>query len=165
MAKRCDLPLIARVLCLLALFGYAHCADFFYVEGKVYCDTCRIAFETSVSEFIPGSRVRLECKDREGGHITYSVSDETDSTGTYQIKVEGEHEEEICEVVLVQSGRPDCKEVLAGRDRARILLSSNNGIEDSTRFANSLGFLKDKPIASCPKVLAKMGLLPSAMMP
>ncbi|KAF8364754.1 hypothetical protein HHK36_023536 [Tetracentron sinense] len=150
-------------LCFLSLLGFAYADSLFYVQGKVYCDTCRAQFETKVSEYIPGAKVRLECKDREGGQPTYSIDGETDATGTYRLPVEGDHEEEICEVVLVKSSNPDCAERLPGRDRARVLVTANNGISSAARFANSLGFMKKEALPQCPQVLKELGIVPGAV--
>ena len=43
--------LIATVFCFSTL---AQATDFFSVEGKVYCDTCRVQFETKISEPLAG---------------------------------------------------------------------------------------------------------------
>lgn len=45
------LVLLAGVLCFVA---FAAVADAITVEGKVYCDTCRLGFETFATYYIPG---------------------------------------------------------------------------------------------------------------
>ncbi|KAL0285487.1 UNVERIFIED_CONTAM: hypothetical protein Scaly_2818000 [Sesamum calycinum] len=55
--------------------------------------------------------------------------------------------------VLVKSPDPECSVPNAGRDRARVILTRNNGMNSNARFANALGFLKNTPLASCPQVL------------
>ncbi|XP_057949296.1 olee1-like protein [Malania oleifera] len=154
--------LLATALCFLSLASVAH--SFFLVEGQVYCDTCRAKFQTRASEPIKGSKVRLECRDREGGHLTYTVEGETDAKGMYHLEAEGNHEEEVCEVVLVKSGSEDCKEenkVGFGRHSARISLTHNNGISSPSRLANPLFFMRKEALPVCPEVLRELGILPA----
>ncbi|ERN00833.1 hypothetical protein AMTR_s00103p00069180 [Amborella trichopoda] len=97
-------------------------------------------------------------QDREGGHLIYSIEGVTDRTGTYQIPVEGDHENEICEVMAINSTDPNCNEIFHGRNRARILLTTNNGIISDKRFANPLAFLKKDPLPVCAEVLKEYKL-------
>lgn len=104
----------------------------------------------------------MECRDREGGSVTYSSQAETDEKGTYRIPVDGEHEEEICEVVLAKSSDPECSEVSKDpfqKKGARVSLTKNNGIVSPVRLANPLGFMKKKPIAECGEVLRELGMV------
>ncbi|KAH7544970.1 olee1-like protein [Ziziphus jujuba] len=152
---------LASTLCFLSLLGSAFCETKLFVEGKIYCDTCRTQFVTRVSEYIKGAKVRLECREREGGSITYSKEAETDEKGGYRIAVEGEHEEEICEIVLVKSPNPDCAEIHreANHDmNARVSLTSHNGISTPVREANPLGFLKKERLPICTEVLRELGI-------
>ncbi|KAG1334549.1 pollen-specific protein C13 [Cocos nucifera] len=64
-----------------------------------------------------------------------------------------EHEHENCESVLVSSPVKGCDKILAGRERAPVFLTHNNGIASDKRFANSLGFQKDIPVAGCARLL------------
>ncbi|PKU63574.1 Pollen-specific protein C13 [Dendrobium catenatum] len=75
------------------------------------------------------------------------------STGSYKINVVDGHEDEICEVVLVESSLENCKEIEIGRDRAQVLLANDGGISGKTRHANSLGFLRNEPLPTCAKLL------------
>merc|ERR1712100_886429 len=93
-----------------------------------------------------GAKVSLECRNREGGTLLYSSEAETDKSGTYRIPVDGDHEEEICEIVLKKS--------------ARISLTKNNGISTPVRLANPLGFMKKKPLPECAKALRELGMNP-----
>ncbi|MCL7044821.1 hypothetical protein MKW94_024463 [Papaver nudicaule] len=147
------------------LVEYSCAEKYLFVQGKVYCDTCRAAFETELTEYIDGAKVRLECHDIEGGHLTYSIEGVTNSTGVYRLPVQGDHAEEICEVYLVKSPLPDCSEILKGGASARVQITSNNGIADDTRYANSLGFLKTEPVDGCVNTLRDMGLPKEAMVP
>ncbi|KAJ8510381.1 hypothetical protein OPV22_000815 [Ensete ventricosum] len=126
----------------------------FVVQGRVFCDTCRAGFETPASTYIRGAKVRVECRSRITGAKTCSFDGTTDHTGTYNILVaDGHDDHEICESVLISSPEHGCKTVLHGRERARVFLGRNNGIASDTRFANSLGFIKDAPLSVCTQLL------------
>ncbi|KAF6154081.1 hypothetical protein GIB67_031342 [Kingdonia uniflora] len=125
----------------------------FVVCGKVYCDTCRAGFETSVSAYIPGATVKVECKDRDTLRLVYSNEAVTDSTGAYEVHVAEDHEDQLCESILVSSPQADCASIEPGRDRARVILTDNNGISSNYRYANTMGFIKDHPLSGCTEVL------------
>ncbi|KAF5780012.1 putative allergen Ole e 1 [Helianthus annuus] len=127
----------------------------FRLQGKVYCDTCRAGFETSATTYIPRAKVRVECKDKEQ-KVLYTMEGTTDSTGTYHILVNEDHGEETCDVVLVSSPLGDCKTADPGRDRARVVLTSYNGIASDKRFANALGFMKDDILSGCTTLLQSL---------
>lgn len=110
-----------------------------------------------------GAKVRLECRDREGGSITLSSEADTDEQGRYNIPVEGDHEEEVCEVILVKSPNDDCNEIsneLHAKLSARISLTNNNGIAGPHRIPNPLGFMKKEADPQCAEVLKELGLTP-----
>ncbi|KAI3908014.1 hypothetical protein MKW98_003659 [Papaver atlanticum] len=151
---------LAAALCFVSAVS---CEDF-KVHGMVYCDTCLAGFETRVSEYISGANVTLECRDREGGHLTYTGNGVTDETGGYTILVDGDHEEEVCQVVLTESPRSDCTSKIPGRSVGRVAITANNGIKEPVRFVNSLGYLKDEPLEVCPQVIAELGLTPEDIM-
>ncbi|WOK97099.1 hypothetical protein Cni_G05807 [Canna indica] len=155
MAKLQLLPLLAA-LCL-ALAGVAT-ARKFEVQGRVYCDTCRAGFETSASQYIAGAKVRLECRHFENGELEYNVEATTDGSGYYKIGVEHSHDEDICEVILVESPLAGCSEIPDGRDRARVLLTHISGLANNIRYANSLGFLKATPLPQCGALLQQYAL-------
>ncbi|KAL6502602.1 hypothetical protein OROHE_024255 [Orobanche hederae] len=124
------------------------------VKGYVYCDTCRAGYETSASEFLAGAVVKLECRKRtDTSKLTYTKEAVTNSDGCYHIKVHHDHDDDICDVKLVKSSHSGCGIANAGRDRARVALTRNNGMVSDVRFANALGFLKDTPLASCSQIL------------
>ncbi|KAI4339041.1 hypothetical protein MLD38_024027 [Melastoma candidum] len=159
--------LSVAALCFFALPQVVHGESRFFVEGTVYCDTCRAQFITKISEYIEGARVRLECRDREGGSLTYSIEGETNANGLYSLPVDGDREDQICEVVLVKSNKPGCEEIDNSafvRKGARVSITANNGLASPVRLANPLGFLKDKPLPECDKVLKELGLVPSELM-
>ena len=130
--------------------------DDFFVDGSVYCDTCRAGFETNATTPIAGAKVRLECRHFGTGELERAIDGVTDATGTYTIELKDSHEEDICQVVLVQSPREDCDQVQALRDRAGVLLTRNVGISDSLRPANPLGYLKDVPLPVCAALLKQL---------
>ncbi|XP_061342763.1 olee1-like protein [Gastrolobium bilobum] len=153
--------ILVSALCFLSFFGSVHCKERFFVEGVVYCDTCRIQFLTKLSELLEGATVRVECKEEESGNVTFTKEAVTDASGSYKVEVDGDHEEEVCEVVLVKSPRKDCSEV----DReshleqaARISITNNAGIVSPVRKANPLGFLKKERLPSCGNLLKELGM-------
>ena len=153
--------LILAALCILKV---AYADNDFKVQGKVYCDTCLVGFETRLTESIKGADVTLECRDREGGNVTYTINGVTDENGVYTISADGDHEEEVCEVVLKESPRSDCNKKPLGRTCGRVTITKNNGILSPIRYVNSLGFLINKPIDGCAKVIAELDLTPEDIM-
>ncbi|KAJ8499892.1 hypothetical protein OPV22_010444 [Ensete ventricosum] len=128
------------------------------VEGRVYCDTCRAGFETAATEYIAGAKVKLECKNYTTGEIIHTNQATTDATGKYQITVVDDHQEETCQVMLISSPRSDCSEISEGRNSALVVVTHNVGITSGVRYANSLGFLKDKPLETCGQLLLQYAL-------
>ncbi|VAH32017.1 unnamed protein product [Triticum turgidum subsp. durum] len=125
---------VIAVVAIFALAGTAVANDLpdYIVQGRVYCDTCRAGFETNVTEYIKGAKVRLECKRFGTEKVERSIDGVTDETGTYKIELKDSHPEDICEMIV---------------------LSRNVGISDNIRMANPLGYLKDKPLPVCPDLL------------
>ncbi|THG19024.1 hypothetical protein TEA_008762 [Camellia sinensis var. sinensis] len=90
-------------LCVLAFATIAQShEEVFNVEGKVYCDTCRVMFPTRVTQYLEGAEVELRCRAIENGTVTYSVSGRSGAGGCYSLKVHGDHQDEICDVVETQ---------------------------------------------------------------
>ncbi|CAN4097269.1 unnamed protein product [Withania somnifera] len=144
------------VLCLVlftSINASANFVDTFLVVGKVYCDTCRCGFQTSASKYLPGTRVRIECKKRDTNDLAYTVEGVTNSKGEYKIHVNSDRGDEFCDVILIRSSDPTCAEPNAGCDRTRVVLTRNNGMASNTRFANSMGFLSNKLLPNCTKIL------------
>ncbi|XP_022718027.1 olee1-like protein [Durio zibethinus] len=161
MAKASVIALVSLAICLSSFLSFSYAEDRFFVEGKVYCDTCRVEFETRLTEPIKGATVNLECRNRTlDGSITYSRGATTDELGKYSIEVEGDHAEEICEVSVTKSPREDCNEFMEAWRKARVLLTKNDGVIAPVRYANSLGFLKKKAVPGCAQVLKEMGFVP-----
>lgn len=105
--------------------------------------------------------MRLECRDSEGGKLTYSVDGLTDASGSYSIKVDGDHEEEVCEVALVESSDHECAEIDKEnflKKTARVGLTKDNGISSDKRMANPLGFMVKDRLPECTEVLRELGI-------
>ncbi|KAK8559186.1 hypothetical protein V6N13_098777 [Hibiscus sabdariffa] len=157
MAKASLMTVAIMTICLWSLISFALAADKFNVVGKVYCDTCRVEFETKLSEPIPGAWVKLECRKVRDEVVTLSREAVTNATGEYNIPVEGEHEEQICEVRVEKSPSADCNEKMEAWEKAQVELSSQDGLADPTRTANNLGFRKKEAPPGCVQVLKEMG--------
>lgn len=55
MAK-CGFIVALCFVCIFSLFSFGYSVeDRFFVEGKVYCDTCRAKFVTKISEYMKGN--------------------------------------------------------------------------------------------------------------
>ncbi|KAK3042980.1 hypothetical protein RJ639_000957 [Escallonia herrerae] len=146
--------LLLFALCVLPAIASAQFyGNPFLVQGRVYCDTCRAGFETSVTKYLAGARVKIECRDRVTLRLKYSIGGVTDSTGTYAISVTGDRKEDMCDAMLVGSPDPECSVPDRGRDRARVILTRYNGMINDTRFANAMGFLQRKPLGCCTELL------------
>ena len=48
---------VVSALCFLALASLAHAQEAFTVKGRVYCDPCRVEFQTSLSKSIEGKLI------------------------------------------------------------------------------------------------------------
>ncbi|XP_038883591.1 olee1-like protein [Benincasa hispida] len=160
MAKSCAIILVSA-LCFLSFFDIALCSeDRFFIEGKVYCDTCRIQFFTRVSKFLEGAKVKLVCRDEANvANETFTGEAVTDKNGVYRIEVDGDHEEEICEVSLMESADKECGEIPTDGygHFARVSISGNNGIINPVRRPNPLGFMKKDALPECKEVLRELG--------
>ncbi|CAK9327500.1 unnamed protein product [Citrullus colocynthis] len=160
MAK-CGFIVALCFVCIFSLFSFGYSLeDRFFVEGKVYCDTCRAKFVTKISEYMKGAEVKLECRNISTESVTYSTHTTTDETGTYRMPVDGDHEEDICEVFLIKSSRSDCDEIIRDnfvKQTAEVDLTRNNGISSPIRQANPLSFLIKKPLSQCTEVLRELG--------
>lgn len=99
----------------------------------------------------------LECRKEADEKVTYSHEAVTDANGVYKIPVEGDHEEDICEVSTVSSPRADCNEKMEKFEKAQVELSSRDGLAEPSRMANNLGFKKKTAVPGCAEVLKEMG--------
>ncbi|XP_039845829.1 pollen allergen Phl p 11-like [Panicum virgatum] len=131
----------------------------FVVTGRVYCDPCRAGFETNVSKSVPGATVEVVCRRFGSSKETLKAEATTDEYGWYKLEIDQDHQEEICEAVLAKSSDPACAEVEEFRDRARVPLTSNNGIkQQGVRYANPIAFFRKDPLADCGTILNKYDL-------
>ncbi|KAL5096875.1 hypothetical protein RYX36_001202 [Vicia faba] len=152
---------LVSTLCFLSFIGSSYSVkDRFSVEGMVYCDTCRTQFITKLTEFLEGATVRVECKE-DNGTVTFTKEAITDATGSYKIEVDGDHEDEECQVNLVKSPRPDCAEVDSEshlEQAAKVSITHNNGIISPIRTTSPLGFLRKERLPGCAQVLKELGI-------
>ncbi|CAL5405936.1 unnamed protein product [Camellia sinensis] len=148
-------------LCVLAFATIAQShEEVFNIEGKVYCDTCRVMFPTRVTQYLEGAEVELRCRAIENGTVTYSVSGRSGAGGCYSLKVHGDHQDEICDVVVVSSPDPSCNEIVSEIDSTRLCLTHNSGIESAVRYANPIGFVKTEALTDCAEVLDELSFVP-----
>ncbi|KAK6154280.1 hypothetical protein DH2020_008528 [Rehmannia glutinosa] len=151
---------LVSALCILAIAAVAHGhQQSFNVEGDVYCDPCRVQFETELAQRLTGATVKLECRDLETKALTYSTEGVTGANGHYSLKVVGDHANAICEVGVVKSPRPDCSEPLGDLEKSRVVLTANDGLHAAVRFANPIGFQTKTAIPQCGPVLYNLGVL------
>ncbi|XP_022773871.1 protein DOWNSTREAM OF FLC-like [Durio zibethinus] len=142
-------------ICVLPLLINAR-REPFHIIGKVYCDACRAGFETSKCTYIPGARVEINCYDRITLRLQYSIGALTDSTGTYNILVEDDHQDQLCYATLVSSPIPSCKIADPRRNKATVILTRSNGAIANLHYANAMGFLQEKAADGCQELLKKL---------
>ncbi|KAF4370559.1 hypothetical protein CsatB_023779 [Cannabis sativa] len=148
--------LVLFALCALPALVSAHLPTGkpFHIKGRVYCDTCRAGFETTATTYIAGAKVKIECKDGDTLNLKYRMEAETDENGTYEIMVEDDHEDQICECVLVSSPMANCRVADEGRSRASALLTGYmNGVINRKHIVNNMGFLRDQPLPGCTELI------------
>ncbi|BAT87181.1 hypothetical protein LR48_Vigan09g234600 [Vigna angularis] len=152
--------ILASALCLLSFLSSACAKERFFVEGTVYCDTCRLQFLTRMSEFMEGATVRVMCSQVDNAkNVTFDKEATTNALGTYRTEVDGDHEEDTCEVTLLKSPRSDCNEIDKEAhllQAARISITKNNGIVSNVRQANPLGFLKKDRLPGCAELIKEL---------
>ncbi|WCJ44515.1 Pollen Ole e 1 allergen and extensin family protein [Euphorbia peplus] len=151
---------MARLILLFALFALPAIAlagrparNPFEVEGRVFCDTCQAGFETPKTTYIAGARVRVECKNRQTMKLVFTKEATTDSTGTYKMYINEDHEDQLCDATLISSPQSSCKNPVSGRDRARVILTNYNGIASNRRYANAMGFEAEEAMSGCTELL------------
>ncbi|KAJ8532341.1 hypothetical protein K7X08_012264 [Anisodus acutangulus] len=171
MTKSGEIILIASAVCLFSLFGVIQAEAEaptqtqaqFHVEGKVYCDSCRALFENKLSKPMLDAEVRLQCRNQTDDTVTLTVEGKTNERGVYSLPVEHDHEDEICEMILIKSTMDDCNDIPNeghAKESARITLTNNNGMSETTRHANPLFFLKKEASSECDEVFKELELLP-----
>ncbi|PHT30412.1 hypothetical protein CQW23_30006 [Capsicum baccatum] len=159
---------IASAICLFSLLGITQATEEadnyqFVLTGMVYCDPCRAAFKTNLSEPIADVRVGMQCRHPETEKVTITVTASTNSTGYYHMLIEGDHENEICETFLIHSPREDCREVPKegfARESSSVTLTNHNGIAGKYRESNPLFFLTKEVAPECAKEFREMEYLP-----
>ncbi|KAL1225736.1 Protein DOWNSTREAM OF FLC [Cardamine amara subsp. amara] len=121
----------------------------FYIEGSVYCDTCRFGFETIATRYISGAKVRIVCKDRVTLKPEVVGKAVTGPKGKYRVRVTGDRQDQQCLAELVHSPIPGCRVADPGRSTATVILTRSNGAASTRHFANAMGFLRDRPLRGC----------------
>ncbi|MBA0787594.1 hypothetical protein Gotri_027256 [Gossypium trilobum] len=134
------IALLFVAFCVSTFFNFANAFGMpFIIIGHVYCDTCRVEFETTLSQGIGGAVVKLECRNRIDKSYTYRSKDiVTDKKGNYEIE--------------------DCIDPTGKWRKTRVVLTTSGGIKGNVRVAKSLGFRKRTPLPSCNKILKEMRL-------
>ncbi|KNA11450.1 hypothetical protein SOVF_135080 [Spinacia oleracea] len=162
MAKCQAVLLLVAALCVLSLAGFAQAKNSHYkVQGTVYCDTCRIQFITRISTMMEGATVKLECRNITTQASTFKAEAVTDKLGMYSIPVDGDFEDDICEIQLLKSPDSECSEIshdVYAKQSAKVSLTANNGEATDTRSANALGFMRKERLPQCPEVLKELDL-------
>ncbi|KAK7275743.1 hypothetical protein RIF29_16865 [Crotalaria pallida] len=153
MDVRITFVVVVCVLQMMVASVHSHNTNPFIVKGRVYCDPCRVGYETPITTYIPGAVVILQCKDKITNNIVYNKLGKTDSSGTYTILVDAHQENQICEAKLVSSPKHDCIEATPGRDRSRVILNRFNGIATDDRFVNNMGFMTKEVASGCARIL------------
>ncbi|KAK4420416.1 Anther-specific protein LAT52 [Sesamum alatum] len=148
---------LVSALCILAVAAVVNGhKEKFHVEGDVYCDPCRVQFETELSYHLAGATVRLECRDIETKTVTYSAEGVTDSNGHYSLTVKGDHEKDICEVVAVKSPTAECSKPMGEYEKAKIECTENSGLHNPIRYANPVGFMTWSVLPECGPILLNL---------
>ncbi|KAH6795756.1 hypothetical protein C2S51_036742 [Perilla frutescens var. frutescens] len=106
-----------------------------------------------------GATVRLECRDLETKAVTYAVEGLTCAGGHYSLEVNGDHENDNCEVSVVKSPRNDCSVPMGDLQKSRVVCTANSGIRAAARYANPIGFMTGAADPQCAPMLFNMGII------
>ncbi|CAA0823588.1 Pollen Ole e 1 allergen and extensin family protein, partial [Striga hermonthica] len=129
-------------------------ADPLLLKGYFYCDTCLCGYETKASKALAGAVGKIECAKRsDSTHVTYRKEFVTKSDGTYEVLIDGDRGDDVCNVMAVKSVDSECVKPSLGRDQARVILTRNNGMSSNARFANAIGFDRWTPLDTCGEIL------------
>ncbi|CAK8535017.1 unnamed protein product [Lathyrus sativus] len=131
-------------------------AENFIVIGKIYCDPCHFEFKSRLSKPLSNVKVILSCRKEEGNNVTVVKEAMTNEEGNYIIKVDGEHEEEICEV-YPDSNDGECSLPMANKSD-RVGLTKDMGVSSLVRYVNPLGFMTKSIDSQCGSVVSELGL-------
>ncbi|KVI12392.1 anther-specific protein LAT52-like [Cynara cardunculus var. scolymus] len=129
----------------------------FIVQGKVYCDPCRIQFPTKISYPLPNTKVSLLCHKEETDEETYRLEGTSDDKGKYTLKAVGDHADEVCEISVSESPDPKCPELMDDENHVRVSLTNKQGAKGNARLANPLGFMVTDADPRCKEVLDELG--------
>ncbi|XP_051140189.1 pollen allergen Che a 1-like [Andrographis paniculata] len=147
--------LLVAVCFLPAIVSARFAPQAYRVTGVVYCDTCRCGYENEATEYMADATVKIECKNKDTGKVTFSKEGRTNSEGRFTIMVNEDRGDDYCDAALVKSSNPECRNPNPGRDKARVILTSNNGMTSNTRYVNAMGFERNVALESCPQILQK----------
>ncbi|KAI6690323.1 hypothetical protein NL676_027151 [Syzygium grande] len=77
-------------------------------------------------------RYRLECHNRTSRVRTVTAKAVAGKSGEYKLVADGDHEEEICQLQLVESSNPEGDVLLEGAvHNGRVALTKKNGLRTS----------------------------------
>ncbi|CAN6845637.1 unnamed protein product [Brassica oleracea] len=122
-----------------------------------------LVFETAESSYhlcprfklCTGAMVKLVCKNRKTMEEIYTNVAVSNMHGKYMFVVHNNHNDEMCDVMLVKSSDKGCSEISKGREQARVILNHYNGITEQIRHANNMGFGKDVTDVFCYELIKK----------
>ncbi|GER47606.1 pollen Ole e 1 allergen and extensin family protein [Striga asiatica] len=128
--------------------------DQLMLKGSVYGDTCLCGYETKASRPLAAAVGKILCTKRtDPTQVTYQKEFVTKSDGTYEVLIDGDFGNDVCNVIAVKSADPEFGKPSSGRDQARVILTRNNGMSTNVRFANAIGFDRSSPLDICGEIL------------
>lgn len=102
--------------------------------------------------------MKLECRKEADNAVTFSKEGLTDNNGVYNIPVEGDHEEEICELKTVMSDVHECNDIMSAKEADKVVLTTNMGVSSMRRFVNPLGFMTKTVDPKCADIVKELDL-------
>ncbi|MED6133737.1 hypothetical protein PIB30_030954 [Stylosanthes scabra] len=115
--------------------------NYFSVMGKIYCDPCRVEFDTPDSRPLKVVMTYLECHKADNeNNITYRVSGETDVHGFYDLPVSGDRVGEICTIRTDKSKHPKCAEPMKNNPD-KIIITKDDGVTTEKHYVRPIGFM------------------------
>ncbi|XP_060186298.1 major pollen allergen Lig v 1-like [Lycium barbarum] len=163
--------LIASTICLFFLLGITQASKesqkpHFFVEGIVYCDPCRSLFKTNLSVPLEAAGVRVRCTDPKTHKVTFDMPSVTNSTGFYSVRVEGDHKNAICSVLLMESPMENCNETPCGKldyETFNVTLTNNKNNDNNNgniRRVNDFYFFAKEASPKCKQEFKNMQDIP-----
>lgn len=122
-----------------------------YVKGEINSETWTYVYI--------GATVQVACKEAVSGAVTVKKEGVTDASGKYRVEVEGDHQDEVCEVSLLKSSDPNCSEVdqsIYVNQTAIVSLTRKDGVVSPLRTVNPLGFFKTQILPQCLSILGEL---------